>query len=81
MSIRWLLEAFANLQQQGSNLILVPVMVSYDRIYEGLNIATEMISGEKRDYTFLSGLKKIHSTGTDALGHIYLRYLEPINME
>ena len=59
MSIRWILESFMHLQQQGRNLILVPVMVSYDRIYEGLNIATEMINGEKRDYNLTTMISKI----------------------
>jgi len=81
MSIRWLLETYQYLQQQGRNLIIVPVMVSYDRLYEGLNIATEMIQGEKHDYTFLSSLGKIYSTSPDSLGHIFVKYLEPINLE
>ena len=73
MSIRWLLESFLHLQQQGRNLMVVPVMVSYDRIYEGLNIAQEMIHGEKRDYTLLSAISYIASAGPDSLGHIYVR--------
>ena len=56
-------------------------MVSYDRIYEGLNIATEMINGEKRDYNLTTMISKISSTGDDSLGHIYVRYLEPISLE
>lgn len=62
-------------------MILVPVMVSYDRIYEGLNISTEMINGEKRDYNFFTAVRKITSTGEDQLGNIYVKYLEPINLE
>ena len=81
MSIRWLLESFLHLQQQGRNLMIVPVMVSYDRIYEGLNIAQEMIHGEKRDYTLFSAISYIASAGPDSLGHIYVRYLDPISME
>jgi len=43
--------------------MLVPVMVSYDRIYEGLNIATEMINGERHDYTHWTMFKKLARTG------------------
>ena len=60
MSIRWVLEAFASLQESGRNLMIVPVMISYDRIYEGLNIATEMVSGEKKDYTLSTLVSKIY---------------------
>jgi len=56
-------------------------MVSYERIYEGLNIATEMINGEKRDYTHWSTMKKIASTAKDQLGHVYVKYLDPINLD
>ena len=42
--------------------MIVPVMVSYDRIYEGLNIASEMVSGEKKDYTLMSVIQKTSYT-------------------
>ena len=62
-------------------MIIVPVMVSYDRIYEGLNISTEMIQGEKRDYTFFSSINKIWSTSANSLGHIFVKYLDPISVD
>ena len=65
----------------GSNMIIVPVMVSYDRIYEGLNIATEMIQGERRDYTLLSAGEKVWKTSENSLGHIFVKYLDPINLQ
>ena len=62
MSIRWLLEVFAQLSALGRNFMVVPVMVSYDRIYESGNLASEMIEGEKVDYTFLTSMEKIFKT-------------------
>lgn len=35
-------------------------MISYDRIFEHLNLATEMMSGEKKDYTLLSSMANIY---------------------
>ena len=61
--------------------MVVPVMVSYDRIYESGNLASEMIEGEKVDYTFLTSLEKIFKTSHNSLGHIYVKYLDPINIE
>lgn len=61
--------------------MIVPVMVSYDRIYENTNLASEMISGEKNDFTLYTSYMKMHSTGENSLGHIYYRYLDPINLE
>ena len=34
MSVRWLLEAFLSLNKQGRNVVVVPMMINYDRIYE-----------------------------------------------
>ena len=46
MAVKWILEAYHSLSREGGkNMVLVPVMVSYDRKYEGGNIAREMISG------------------------------------
>ena len=81
MSIRWILEAFTSLQAEGRNLMIVPVMISYDRIYESLNLATEMINGKKNDYNFFTSSKMIWSTEHNSLGHIYVKYLEPINLD
>jgi len=62
MSIRWLLEAFKSLQTKGTNLMIVPVSVSYDRIHEHDDLATEMINGKKTDYTTFLSSKKIWFT-------------------
>jgi glycerol-3-phosphate O-acyltransferase len=62
MSIRWLLEAFKSLQANGTNVTIVPVSVSYDRIYEHDNLATEMINGIKTDYTFITSSKQVWTT-------------------
>ena len=62
-------------------MLIVPMMVSYDRIYEGLNIATEMMQGERRDYTLMSTINKIWSTSKNSLGHIFVKYLDPISLD
>ena len=61
--------------------MIVPVMVSYDRIYESINLATEMINGQKRDYTLYTSMKLAKQTKENVLGHVYVKYLEPINLE
>ena len=61
--------------------MIVPVMMSYDRIYESINLATEMISGEKRDYTLYKSMALANKTHENVLGHVYVKYLEPVNLE
>ena len=46
MAIKWLLNAFENLQKLDSNITIVPVMISYDRIFEQGNLSREMITSE-----------------------------------
>ena len=60
--------------------MIVPVMISYDRIYESKNLATEMINGQKTDYTLYTSLKRAKRTKQDVLGHIYVKYLDPIDL-
>jgi len=61
-------------------LLIVPVNISCDRIYESANLATEMINGEKQDYTMLTSLQKMFALKRDALGDIYVKYMEPISL-
>jgi len=69
MAVRWLLETFLSFsKQQGKNIVIVPVMINYDRKFEANNIATEMVSGVKTDYTLLTSMGKIYSTSEDSLG-------------
>ena len=61
-------------------MLIVPVNISCDRIYESANLATEMINGEKQDYTMLTSLQKMFALKRDALGDIYVKYMEPISL-
>lgn len=60
---------------------LVPVMVSYDRIFERENLANEMIEGEKVDYSFLESVKGVAQNPHDAVGQIFVKYLDPIDLK
>jgi len=60
--------------------MIIPVNISCDRIYESANLATEMINGEKEDYTMWTAFSKLFSTTRDSLGDCYVRHLEPINL-
>lgn len=54
--------------------------ISYDRIYESANLATEMINGQKEDYTIWTVFTKLVSSKYDSLGDVYFRHLDPINL-
>lgn len=56
-------------------------MVSYDRIYEHDNLANEMVEGERVDYSFLQSLREMSNSRPDEIGHIYVKYLDPIDLQ
>lgn len=62
------------------NLVIVPVNISVDRIYENTNLATEMINGKKYDPTFFSNYQKLWGMIKDEIGDVYVKYLEPIHL-
>jgi len=64
-SVKWLLEAYMNMASTAKNLVIVPVHVSYDRVFEQINLATEMISGENRAMSGLQVLRELawHENG------------------
>jgi len=59
----------------------VPVMVSYDRIFESTNLTTEMISGERKDLSMREFVYEVHKKKNDELGNVYVKYLQPINVK
>ena len=81
MSIRWLLDTYCGLNSVRENIVIVPVNISCDRIYESKNLATEMINGVKEDYTFTATLQKMWNRKKDSLGDTYVKYLQPIHLQ
>lgn len=55
-------------------------MMSYDRIYEQLNIASEMVSGQQVKLNIFKALDEIWSLKKGGLGNVYVKYLEPLNL-
>lgn len=84
MSIKWLLDAYTNLVGLKKDVVIVPVMLCYDRVYEQNNIAEEMITAQKKLYNANYGLfgtiKNALFTPENNFGDIYVKHLEPINL-
>ena len=81
MAIRWIIDTYCRLNASiHESLVIVPVNISYDRIYESQNLAIEMINGVKQYYTVFNTLDKMWNLSKDSIGDIYVKYLEPINL-
>ena len=67
MSVRWLMESHFELGKLGKKIHIVPLMISYDRIYEQNNLPSEMMS-EERNYNMIYVLERMADSGKDSLG-------------
>lgn len=81
MSIQWILEAYRNMPAQAENLVIVPVMASYDRIFETHNLTSEMVKGRGQELSFVEYMRRLYSFRADQLGEVFVKYLEPIHVK
>jgi glycerol-3-phosphate O-acyltransferase len=67
-----------NMTTNARNIVIVPVNVSYDRLFEIENLATEMISGQNKSMNTLEVFYEIKTMFEGQLGSVYVKYLKPI---
>ena len=63
------------------SLVIVPVMVSYDRIFETHNLTSEMVKGQGQELSITEYIKRMHNFKKDQLGAVFVKYLEPIHVK
>jgi len=83
MAVKWIIDAYLSTQQsQSKNIVLVPVMISYDRIFEKKNFTTEMINGKKdKLYTRTDFVNTFRNLTSNVYGNVFVKYLEPIHLQ
>lgn len=82
LSVQWLIDAFKSMPNASvENLVIVPVMASYDRIFETGNLTQEMVNGKITELSFVEALKRIQGLSPDSLGEVFVKYLEPIHVK
>lgn len=81
LSVQWVLDAFRNMPAQADKLVIVPVMTSYDRIFEMQNLTSEMVKGVGHNLSFVEYMKRIYTFRKDQLGEVFVKYLEPIHVK
>ena len=80
LAVKWLIDAYQRLSKLKNEMIIVPVMISYDRIFEQGNLTQEMITGEQKSYTIGSTFQSLFATTPNKYGESHVKYLEPINL-
>jgi glycerol-3-phosphate O-acyltransferase len=61
--------------------MIVPVMVSYDRMFEIRNLTTEMMSGKVNHPSSISITKSMSKFQRNKLGEVYVKFLEPMHIQ
>jgi glycerol-3-phosphate O-acyltransferase len=56
--VRWLLESFREIPGLADNIVIVPVMTSYERLFETGNLTNEMIKNERQLISLKEVLQK-----------------------
>lgn len=75
------MDAYRNMPGQQDNLVVVPVMTSYDRIFETRNLTSEMVKGNGHELSFAEYMRRIYTFRQDQLGEVFVKYLEPIYLK
>lgn len=64
-----------------SDVLLVPVSITYDRIVERNFIRHELMGGNKRPENFLKGLKGVWSMLTKSVGCVRMDFAQPFSLQ
>lgn len=80
LSIQWILDAYRDMPTLAEDLVIVPVMASYDRMLETHDMTQEMVQDNRLE-SFMDTMKKINYFKKDQLGEVFIKYLEPIHVK
>lgn len=83
LSIEWIIDAFRGLPKEAERIVLVPVMVSYDRVFEVRNLTKSMVTLKEGSFasSLASSVKRMQQFNKDQLGCVFVKYLEPIYLK
>lgn len=73
LSVQWLCEI-------SKDVVIIPVMASYDRIFESNNFKSKMVSEAPQETSLIWSLKSLYMKKKDKFGEVYIKYLDPITI-
>jgi glycerol-3-phosphate O-acyltransferase len=60
ISVLWLLQAYiTSMQAEGKTVHMVPLVISHERLFDIRHLATEMVSGVKKQFSVIEMMKLI----------------------
>jgi len=79
-SIKLLLKSYTNLLKNKLNIKIVPVHISYDRIFEASYLANEVVSGKFSNFNFVELMQNIFKMRKGKLGKVFVKYAPEIDL-
>ena len=55
-------------------------MISHERLFDIRHLATEMVSGNKKEHSTVEFINMIKQESDARLGKVFINYLEPIDL-
>ena len=80
MSTKLLFRALPNLKKLKYDVKVIPVSITYERLWEASYLANEMVSGQFQDINMYQMFKKISETRASKLGKQIVKYCDPIDI-
>ena len=81
--IDWIVNTLEDwIKETDFNIVLVPVMISYDRLFEANYVAEGVFEGTKHPESSLTQLsRRVLMPQPNSLGNVFVKYLEPIQLK
>lgn len=80
VSVTYLLQAYRHLDEIRNNVFIVPVILTYDRIFELSQIAEESLKAQRINIPIKTILSNIVRVLPEKMGDIYVKFCKPINI-
>lgn len=83
ISIEWLMQVYlSTFRTEGKNIHLIPVAITYDRLFEMRNLANEIVSGQTDDlFSMLTVTRMLREQSNQAVGKVYMTFGEAISLK
>jgi len=82
LGVLWLMQSYlTSMQKDNKTVHIVPVSISYERVFEVRNLAIEMVSGEVPRLSFMKLLGMLRSEKEGKLGRAFVHFGRVVNVK
>lgn len=75
-----IVEAYLRNSSEIDDLLIVPITINYDKVYEGYQFPDELLGEDRQELTFYRVMKSIFWIN-EKFGRVKVKYCKPISMK